>query len=124
MPPTCGLVIRHRVPATHTQTVLRNSSRTLLLTRTSLVTSGLGRPGGTSQPFDNGTSAACPVAAGVGALLLSVDSTLTPAELKGALIQSAVDIGTPGYDFETGHGVVNAAAAFRLVEWADRADLI
>ncbi|MEL6105365.1 MAG: S8 family serine peptidase [Planctomycetota bacterium] len=85
---------------------------------------GTGRPGGTSQPFDNGTSAACPVAAGVGALLLSVDPALTPAELKGALIQSAVDIGRPGYDFETGHGVINAAAAFRLIEWTDRADLV
>ncbi|TWU05906.1 S8 family peptidase [Stieleria varia] len=84
---------------------------------------GPGRPAGTSnQAFDNGTSASCPVAAGVGALLLSAFPGLTPAQLKGALIRSATSIGQPGYDLNTGHGVINAAAAYRLIESTDWSD--
>lgn len=74
---------------------------------------GPGRPGGeTDQPFDNGTSAATPVAAGVVALLLSVFPNLIPAEVKEALIAGAIDIGQPGRDDNTGYGVVNAAASY------------
>lgn len=74
---------------------------------------GPGRPGGTAdQPFDSGTSTSCPVAAGVGALLLSAFPDLDPPGLKQLLIDSAYNIGSPGWDADTGHGVVNAAAAF------------
>lgn len=72
---------------------------------------GPGRPaGGTS--FDNGTSAACPVAAGVGAILLGAFPNASPAELKKALIDGAASIGQPGWDRDYGHGVVNAASAY------------
>ncbi len=73
---------------------------------------GPGRPGGLSSPFDNGTSAASPVAAGVGALLISAFPTLSPAELKTSLINGAYDIGSPGRDFDTGYGIINAAASY------------
>ncbi len=73
---------------------------------------GPDRPGGPAQPFDNGTSAATPVAAGVAALLLSAFPDLDPQQLKNALIGSAYDIGIPGWDADTGHGVINAAAAY------------
>jgi subtilisin family serine protease len=74
---------------------------------------GPGRPGGVaSQLFDNGTSAASPVAAGVGALLMSGIPGLTPARLKEVLIGSAVPLGAAGWNADTGHGVINAAAAF------------
>ena len=79
---------------------------------------GPGRPAG-GTGFDSGTSAACPVAAGVGALLLSAFPDLQPSELKGAMIRTAIDLGTPGFDFDSGHGVINAAAAFRLIDWSD-----
>lgn len=84
---------------------------------------GPGRPGGTgSSPFDNGTSAAAPVAAGVGALLLSAFPSLTPDDLKAALIATAYSLGTAiGYDPDHGHGVVNAAAAY---EWLLRRPLV
>ena len=60
---------------------------------------GPGRPaGGDSSSFDNGTSAAAPVAVGVAALLLSAVRGLTPARLKEALIAGAIDIGPPGWD--------------------------
>jgi hypothetical protein len=65
------------------------------------------RPGGLEQPFDNGTSAATPVAAGVGALLLSAFNKLSPEELKRILIESAIDLGPlVGRDNNYGFGVV------------------
>ena len=72
---------------------------------------GPGRPGGDAHtPFDNGTSAACPVAAGVVALLLSARPGRTPGELKAALIDGAQGSGSWTPDF--GHGIINAAASF------------
>jgi serine protease AprX len=73
---------------------------------------GPGRPGGTAQPFDNGTSAATPVAAGVGALLLSAFNDLAPEQLKALLMETSTEIGSPGWDAEHGQGVINAAAAY------------
>jgi serine protease AprX len=77
---------------------------------------GPGRPaGGDANSFDNGTSAATPVASGVVALLLSAFPGLTPQRLKNALIRGAVNIGAPGWDADTGFGVVNAAASYILL---------
>jgi subtilisin family serine protease len=81
--------------------------------------SGPGRPaGGDETDFDNGTSAACPVAAGVGALLMGAFPNLTPARLKDALIQTAINLNQPGWDADTGHGVVNAGAAYNFLRTA------
>jgi serine protease AprX len=78
---------------------------------------GPGRPAGVEdQPFDNGTSAATPVAAGVGALLLSAVPGVTPDRLKDSLIQTAINIGVPGWDADTGFGVTAAAAAYRFLK--------
>ncbi|MDJ0712841.1 MAG: S8 family serine peptidase [Prochloraceae cyanobacterium] len=77
---------------------------------------GPDRPGGLAQPFDNGTSAATPVAAGVAALLMSALPGLSPQDLKNALIESAIDIGKPGFDFDTGYGVINAGAAYAMLK--------
>ena len=75
---------------------------------------GPGRPaGGTEDKFDSGTSAATPVAAGVGALLLSAFPSITPAALKAALMETAFSLGaTVGFDTDHGRGVINAAAAY------------
>jgi serine protease AprX len=74
---------------------------------------GPGRPAG-GTGFDSGTSAATPVAAGVAALLLSAMPDVSPAAMKAALIASATNLGrTIGWDPETGHGVINAGAAWR-----------
>ena len=74
---------------------------------------GPGRPAGTSQPYDNGTSAATPVAAGVAALLLSSFPNLSPKDLKDTLINGSINLGEPGWDADTGHGVINAGSAYR-----------
>lgn len=77
---------------------------------------GPGRPGGTTSAYDSGTSAATPVAAGVGALLLSAVPGLSPDDLKKALVDSVTNVGeTIGWDRDYGYGVVNAAAAYQAV---------
>ena len=53
-------------------------------------------------------------AAGIAALILSVNPSLTSAQVEGILQQSATDMGTPGYDTEYGWGHVNASAAVNL----------
>jgi serine protease AprX len=73
---------------------------------------GDGRPGGNPPPFDSGTSAATPVACGVGALLLGARPGTTPAELKTALIEGAVDAPAGGWNADIGRGVVHAGGAF------------
>jgi len=58
-----------------------------------------------------GTSAACPQVAGVVALMLSVDSSLTENQVNIILQETAGDMGTPGFDDTFGYGLVNAYAA-------------
>ncbi|NBH11441.1 S8 family serine peptidase, partial [Amycolatopsis sp. SID8362] len=62
------------------------------------------------QPFF-GTSAAAPHAAAIAALLLSGKPTATPAQIRSALVSSAIDLGTPGFDTVTGTGVIMAGPA-------------
>jgi serine protease len=72
---------------------------------------------GTSPPFTpiygfyQGTSMACPHAAGVAALMLAVAPTLTPAEIETLMEETAVDLGAPGRDDLYGHGLVDAYEA-------------
>ena len=69
------------------------------------------------MPFDNGTSAATPTAAGVAALMLSRFPSVKPERLRDALKAGAIEIGQPGWDALTGHGAVNAAATYaRLLD--------
>ena len=62
-----------------------------------------------------GTSIACPLAAGVGALLLSKNPALTPAQVKNALETTATDKGTAGFDNIYGYGLINASAAINSI---------
>ncbi len=55
-----------------------------------------------------GTSAAAPHAGAIAALVLSGNPGLPPAEVREALINTAVDIETPGRDNVTGSGVILA----------------
>ena len=59
----------------------------------------------------SGTSFSSPAAAAVGALLLSVNPTLSPDLVEKILEGTAVDLGTAGWDEYYGHGRVNAQSA-------------
>jgi hypothetical protein len=67
------------------------------------------RGGGYASP--SGTSAASPVAAGVYALMMSANPTLSPASLDNIIFSTASDVGLAGKDEKSGWGVVNASAA-------------
>ncbi len=67
----------------------------------------------------DGTSFASPYTAGVAALILSVDPTLSPDGLEDVLSSTAVDYGSTGYDTTFGHGFVNARAALEAVDTTD-----
>jgi len=87
-----------------------------------MTTTALG--GGSTATF-NGTSAACPVAAGVAGLILSVNPGLTYAEVTQILQDSADDeVGPPfqdppGRDDQMGWGRVNAEAAVLLTPFPE-----
>jgi serine protease len=68
--------------------------------------------------FYNGTSMACPHAAGVAALMLAVNPDLTPAEVEGILKSTAADLGAAGVDLEYGHGLIDAHAAVLAAQTA------
>jgi subtilisin family serine protease len=67
----------------------------------------------------DGTSFASPYAAGVAALVLSMDPSLTPDEVGDIMAASCTDRGNAGYDTSYGWGIVNAAAAVEAVDPAD-----
>ena len=65
-----------------------------------------------------GTSSASPLAAGIGSLLLSVDPTLTAAQVKQLLRSTADKVGhleydSNGFNVEYGYGRLNALAALQ-----------
>ncbi|MDQ1300921.1 MAG: family serine peptidase, partial [Chloroflexota bacterium] len=70
-------------------------------------------PGG--YGYLSGTSMAAPHAAGVAALLLSVNPNLTPDQIKDTLQTTATDMDAPGVDIYTGYGLINAGAAVAAV---------
>ncbi len=72
--------------------------------------------------YIGGTSASCPIVAGVAVLILSIEPGLTSAEVRHFLCRSAKDLGDPGPDDYYGWGRVDARAALDMV-LAKRADL-
>lgn len=70
---------------------------------------------------DSGTSAACPVAAGVVAAIRSVypATKLTPAQLRNLLRRSARDLGGIGFDFNHGYGLLDVPALLDLLDRVD-----
>ncbi len=59
----------------------------------------------------SGTSMATPHVSGTIALMLQVNRTLTPDEIKSILENTAVDLGAPGKDNDTGTGRIDAYQA-------------
>jgi subtilisin family serine protease len=61
-----------------------------------------------------GTCFATPWVSGTAALIMSVNSNLTPSQVKDILKQSADDLGASGWDSGYGWGRVNASRAVNL----------
>lgn len=74
---------------------------------------GPGRPAGLAQPFDEGTSAACPIASGVVALLLSAFPGSTPSGIREALTRGA---NGGQWSPDVGHGTIHAGASMQLMD--------
>ncbi len=71
----------------------------------------------------NGTSFSTAWVTGVAASLLTAEPTLTPYQLRQLLCNTARDIGTEGYDEESGWGIVDLPAAMAKLQ-ADRGKLL
>ena len=86
-------------------------------------TTDISGPGGYSftayYDYFNGTSSACPYAAGAAALVWSYLPTLSNAELRNLLRLSATDMATEGWDTETGYGHINPASAIQAYHFVD-----
>ncbi|MGF9725540.1 S8/S53 family peptidase [Bacillus safensis] len=64
---------------------------------------------------DTGTSAACPIAAGVISLLKQAKPKLTQEQAKSALKSTATDLEELGWDSDTGAGIIQAYNAFKHI---------
>ncbi len=65
---------------------------------------------------DDGTSAATPIVAGVIGLLKCANTKLTSARAKALLKKTAKDIGESGFDYNSGYGIIQAYAAYKLMK--------
>lgn len=72
-------------------------------------------PGGGYRVL-NGTSMATPAVSGVIALVLSKHKDLTNDEIVKAITTSARDIDATGYDYNTGHGLIDAEKALEAAD--------
>ncbi|MEG0431096.1 MAG: S8 family serine peptidase [Anaerovoracaceae bacterium] len=66
--------------------------------------------------YKSGTSMASAIVSGIVAMMYNVNPSLTPKEAREIIIESAKDIGTKGYDKETGFGLVDAKAAVLMAK--------
>jgi len=90
-----------------------------------------GKDRGSKYKHFGGTSSACPLVAGICALILSVNPELTAKEVKDIIVKTADKIGRPseyvnGHSVKYGHGRINAdkavAEAMRRLDNKDEAE--
>lgn len=76
--------------------------------------------GGTSSGYKNlsGTSMSSPFVAGIAALMIDADPSLTPATVKSTIVATAVEWGTSGKDTEYGAGRLDGYEAVRAAAGA------
>lgn len=102
------------------------STKAAVSALTAITLAGSAPPPGESAPEQaanralytsmSGTSMSTPHVAGVVALILDADPSLTPAQVEKILIRTATDMGDKGFDVAYGHGFVNALKAVDLAE--------
>ena len=77
---------------------------------------------GGSYGTSSGTSFSSPLTAGVVALIMSAQPSMTPDEVESVLIASALDLGESGWDPYYGYGRVDAAAALEMAAGVEPGD--
>jgi serine protease len=80
--------------------------------------------GGYSGNSWSGTSMACPHVAGVAALMLEKNPTLSPAGVDSLMELNAIDLGDPGKDVVFGAGRLDAFAIVSAVPLSEFPDLV
>ncbi|NND32396.1 MAG: S8 family serine peptidase, partial [Saprospiraceae bacterium] len=68
-----------------------------------------------------GTSASAPHAAAVASLIMEINPALTKAQIKTMMINTAQDMLTPGFDFGSGAGLIDAGASMSMALGANAA---
>jgi subtilisin family serine protease len=63
----------------------------------------------------NGTSMATPHVSGLAALLWALAPAARATDIRNAILASAHDLGPSGYDIQYGNGLIDAAAAVKLI---------
>ncbi len=81
-----------------------------------IFTTLMGGQYGLMPPTGSGTSFAAPHASATAGLVLSLHPDWGPTEVISALLSSAEDTGPPGWDLESGHGVLRADRAVEVDE--------
>lgn len=76
---------------------------------------GLGIASGTTYVTGQGTSYAAPMVSAAAALALSVKPELTPAEFRDLLLDTAEDLGEPGWDTVYGHGLLDIGGLLEIL---------
>ena len=71
--------------------------------------------GGGSIIGKSGTSMSSPQVAGLAALILDADPSLTPAQVRQVIRDGAIDMGTPGFDRAYGWGRIDVINSLALV---------
>lgn len=61
-----------------------------------------------------GTSMAAPHVSGLASLMLSINSTLTPSQIRDIIQKTAIDKGSAGFDYTYGYGRINAYQALLM----------
>lgn len=79
--------------------------------------------GGYSGDTWSGTSMSCPHVAGIAALMLQKNASLSPAGIDSLMEQTALDLGTAGKDNIFGSGLINALSAVQAVPLDQRPDI-
>ena len=70
---------------------------------------------GSGYGYRDGTSFSSPCVAGVAALAVTLDPSITPADFAELLRTTSTDIGAAGYDKYTGSGIVNASSILSTI---------